>query len=335
VRIRVSSAVLALSLVLATEARAQPADEATRNAARVLGEEGLARYDQGEYAAALEKFDKADALYPAPTLRLRAGRSLEKLGRWVEASERWLSTTSMTIDPSLPEAYRIAQAEAQAQAESERAALLPRIPTIEISVAGAAPESVTVDGALVPLALIGSKRPVDPGEHVVRAIRGKVVVEKRIKVAEAEHARVVLEIAEPARPLPAPRPPSQDTSRDGKSPWWTVGWVGVGTGAAGLTVGAVTLGLALDRKAALDDACDLDTHTCVPNDSGVGEDDVDTYNALATTSTVAFVAGSVVGVAGAVILIVEPFISNEASASVEPVLEGSERGIFAGARGRF
>src|SRR5580700_919246 len=107
-------------LACASAGRADPIDEPTRAAARAAAEDALARFDRGDYTGALDLFNRADALVHAPTLGLMAARCLEKLGRLVEASERYLAVTKVQLDPGAP----ASQAKAQVTAEQERAALL-------------------------------------------------------------------------------------------------------------------------------------------------------------------------------------------------------------------
>src|SRR4051812_4084136 len=91
----VASAVVIALALLAAPARAQSLDDSTRSAARGLGEEGIALFDRGDYAGALARFERAEAVVRMPTLSLRAAWCLEKLGRLVEAAERYLVTTAL------------------------------------------------------------------------------------------------------------------------------------------------------------------------------------------------------------------------------------------------
>jgi hypothetical protein len=154
---------LTLSLAGARATQAEAVDDATRSAARALGEQGIALYEAGDYPGALAAFERAEALVQVPTLSLRAARCLEKLGRWVEASERYLTTTALTVSPSLPEAYQEAQRQAQAEAAEARAALTPRIPLLEIVVEGPPPDDLRLDGRVVPTAALGLKAPGGSG----------------------------------------------------------------------------------------------------------------------------------------------------------------------------
>lgn len=258
-------------------------DEVVRAAARKLAEEGLALFDRGEYEGALERFERAGAVVRAPTMSLMAARSLEKLGRLVDASERYLAATKMQLDASASDAFRAAQQDAV----KERAALLKRIPSITI-VLDAAPTgvavTVTLDGKPVAPALVGTAMHVDPGQHTVTVSHGGTSTTQRatLAVGEARRLRFAVEV---------PRAPSS-----GGGPA-TAGWVGVAIGGAGLVVGAVTGGLAIAAQGRLDQAGCVEM-VCPPAVQG----DVDQYNALRTASGASFIAGGVVAAAGALVV---------------------------------
>ena len=315
-------------LVLLAEARgahAESVDDATRSAARALGEQGIALYDAGDFAGALAAFERADALVHVPTLSLRAARCLEKLGRWVEASERYLTTTALTVSASLPESYQEAQRQAQTEAARARAALTPRIPSLEIVVEGPLPYEVLLDGRVVPNAALGMKRPVDPGEHTLRATRGTAVVEQRATLAEGTSARFALVLPEappPPKVTQEPVPPTKDTLR-------TAGWVGVGTGAAALAAGFVTWGVALAKQSDLDPVCP--DGVCQSETLGEqGRSDLALHDATQTTSTVCFVGGSLLLAAGTVTLWVSADGPNSAAPAEVSLRVGPAGAALAG-----
>ena len=81
----------------------------------------------------------------------------------------------------------------------------------------------------------------------------------------------------------------------------TLGWVGIGVGGAGILFGTVTGLMAVSSRS------DLDAHGCLDNGCYVDQkDDVDSYNALRTTSTVGFVVGFVGAAAGVTLLLTAP-----------------------------
>jgi tetratricopeptide (TPR) repeat protein len=197
-------------------------DFATKSAARKLGEEGIALFEKKQFAEALEKFNLAEQIVPAPTLGLRAARCLVQLGRFVEASERYLEVIRLTMPQNqLTPAFR----KAQADAVIERDDLVPLIPSLTISVRGplGSDPKLFVDGEQIPTALLGQKRPIDPGVHEVELQRPDTKVKKKLDIVVKQSAVIELELP----PLPAPKAPPPDPR------WRTVAWIGMGLGAAG------------------------------------------------------------------------------------------------------
>lgn len=339
----VGPALLAGLLVVASPATAQPVDDATRSTARALGEEGLALLAREQYGEALEKFDKALALVQAPTLGVRAARCLEKLGRVVEASERYRLVGAMTIDPTAPQAFREAQVEAQAQAQTERDALLPRIPSVVILLEGAKASEVSllIDGKPVPGSVVGLKRPIDPGAHHFEARRKESVIVEELTLQEGESASVILRLppgvvkeaprpaAAPDRPRPAaaPRPRPVVAHGDESETQRTVGWIGVGVGVLGISAGFTTWMLALDKRADLNDTCP--DRTCAPTPENT--DSLDAYETFRTTTVVMLVAGGVALGGGLAVLLTAPSRKAPRAQAIEPWVGAGSAGI----RGAF
>jgi hypothetical protein len=248
----VSLAAVTTLALTAGAARAQSVDLETKSAARKLATEGQKLFEAGNVAGALEKFNLADSLVPAPTLGLRAARCLALLGRLVEASERYLDVTRMQLDRNAPAVMRKAQAEALAEHDK----LVPTIPSLDVTVEGPTGAGVTViiDAKPVPPALLGQKRPVDPGSHRVEAKRADTTVAREVTLKAGEAGQVVLKLP----PLPAkPKPP--DTF-----PYRTVGFIGVGVGVAGALFGGINGILALTNEQSLVRQCGSD-HVCPPS----------------------------------------------------------------------
>jgi hypothetical protein len=207
-----ASSLIALSfpfaLFLASpSASAQPVDAATKSAARSVAEEALKLYDKGDYAGAYEKANRANDLVHAPTMALLTGRCLEKLGRFVEASEKYLEAARAPLEPGASAAQKTAQAEA----EKARTALLPRIPSVELALDPPASDAqVLLDSKAVPPAMVGIKRPIDPGKHTVSVARGGESATQEFTLKEAEAVRVVLKApGKPGTAYYAPPPGAQ------------------------------------------------------------------------------------------------------------------------------
>lgn len=271
-------------------AHAQQADPVTRQAARKLADEGQKLFDQGDFKGALEKFTLADSLVSAPPLNLMAARCLSKLGRLVEASERYLDVVRVKLDPiKAPGAHK----KAQVDAVKEHQELVPKIPSIEIRVDGQLGDDgkVTVDGSDLPPALIGQKRPIDPGKHEIIAKRFDTSVKREINVAERETALVTLKL--PPLPVKLVPNPSGGTQR-------MLAWVGFGLGAGGLLAGGINGVVALSMQSSLIEKCP--NKQCPPEAHG----DVDTFHIETAASTVGFIVGAVGAAAGAALYFTAP-----------------------------
>lgn len=302
----------AAALLLAPAAGAQPAgrpgaavDDATRAAARGIAEEALAHFDKGDFAGALNLFNKVDALVHAPTMGLMAARCLERLGRLVEASERYLAVAQAPLDANATNA----QKNAQKSAETERNALLPKIPNLIIAVEGVTPDEaqVTIDGKSVPSALIGLKRPTDPGHHRVAVTRGPDAGERTVTLVPGETQTVTLRLLPGAAPPPGPATgtsgPTDDTTAavGSGSPLRALGWAGVGVGGAGVLVGAIVGGLAVSAKSSLD-AEGCVSGMCPSKDQG----DVNHYNTLRLVSGGTLITGLALAAGGVTLVVLAP-----------------------------
>jgi hypothetical protein len=279
-------------LTTASAARADSVDDATKIAARKIAEEGLELYDTGRYKEALERFARADALVHAPTMLLMAARSLDKLGRLVEASEKYAAASQMLLDARASDAFR----EAVKDAEKERAALLLRIPSVIMTVDAPPDEEIKLklDGISISTASLGQKKLIDPGAHTLEASAGGVVATSRVDVKEGESRAVHLDLRTTAPPV---------------SPIRTAGWVTIGLGAAGVIAGAVAGGLAVAKdeelKQCLGGAC-----------STFKPDDLNNYNMLKGISSTGLIGGAVTLAGGVTLVLVAPNPS-PASASMQ------------------
>jgi hypothetical protein len=187
----------------------------------------------------------------------------------------------MQLDRSAPAVMRKAQAEALA----EREKLMPTIPTLDVTIDGPTGAGVTVliDAKPVPPALLGQKRPVDPGLHRVEAKRADTTVAREVTLKLGEAGQVALKLP----PLPAkPKPP--DTF-----PYRTVGFVGVGVGVAGALFGGISGILALTTDQKLVTRCGSD-HLC-PAAAWPQADAFDLMRAFTTAGLVIGATGFAVG----------------------------------------
>lgn len=344
-RVLVVSAQLALGTALVPPAaHAAPAaavDDETRAAARKLGTEGVKAYQAGDYDKASEKLERAFSLLEAPSLGLWSARALEKKGQLVKAAERYLKTTRLPVEAGGEAAV---QEQAKADAATEREALLPRIPELVVEIEGADPSEVevTINGAPIKTALIGTARPTDPGAAEIVARRGSDEVRQRIDLEEGQSRSVTLNLEtgqaalrEGGAPSKGAAPADSGTSAAagavdgsprsaGKSRWQIpVGWTALGLGVAGLATGGITAGLAAAEYETASDGCTNDV--CPPGH----EERIGGYNTMRIVSSVGFIAGGVLAATGVTLLLVAP--KRTESAYVAPVLGFGTVGV----RGRF
>jgi hypothetical protein len=338
---RVPAVLLVVSLALASRtASAQPVDDAARAAVRQLAYSGGRAFDAGDYKAAVEDFERAYAVLKVPSIGVWLGRSLERVGRLVAASERYQEVLLLPL-PTLEPAVHL---KAQADARAYRDALLPRLAYLAIAVVPELPSgaSVSVDGRDVPAALLGQELPVDPGTHHVEVRSGARTTARDVVFAEGQHQRVELPFESPsdggvpvgtvppiqhaddvARPpppappasppaLPPALPPGLPATTHAGAILRTTGWIAVGVGAAGVAFGAIMGGIALGENAKLDGVCT--GNVCPASSRG----EVDTYRTNRQLSTAGIWLGGAVAATGGILLLLAPRRGPGVSAWIGP-----------------
>jgi len=278
---------------------ADAVDDATRNTARKLGYAGVEAYQAGDYRTASEKLEKAYAVLRVPSLGLWSARALVKLGKWVEGAERYTQIGQLGASSG----NEAVQKRARADAESELAALTPKIPSITVQITGAtlAEVSVQIDGAPIAQELLGEARPVNPGPHKVEGLRNSEQAVLELSLAESEHKPAVLVFHTPvaAAPLAAQTtaaPPPESDSHPGLGRQRTLALIAGGVGVVGIGVGTV---FGFKSKSDHDEAEKYCTGSQCSDPRGVsaGND----AHAAGNVSTVAMIVGGV-GLAGAAVL---------------------------------
>ena len=298
--------------------------------ARALGEEGAAALDRRDWATALDRFSKADKLFHAPTLAYGHARALAGTGKLVAALEAFNRLAREPVSATAPAAFRDAIASAKRDAE----ALEPRIPTLVIELVGATQATVTIDGETVPSAALGLPRPVDPGDHVVRAeAPGFATTTEKVTSREREGKSVKLTMTRIATapvtsttaPPPPPTAPATSTAAPAPGPRAsnTPAYVALGVGAVGVAVGVVGSVLFIGKKSSLDSAC---TDGKCP---ATAQSDHDAYKTYGLVSTIGLGVGVVGLGAGAALLLLSPAPTD--SARIVPVVGPGTAGI----RGSF
>lgn len=245
---------IAVPLALASAAHAGPGDNtsATPEAQRLLAE-GSALYKQGDYAGALDRFERVNTLYPRAGLILNIGTTLAALGRNVEAANAYQSYLDHPRDDD----------KLRSRVETALTALDATLGRLTFDVESGA-ELQVGDGAWQAAADIHTLR-VDPGTYVVRARHGErtATVTGRVEPGAIDTVVVVL-----ADPIVAPPVDDDDDTEDldvpppvhRRSAWPRIALIG------GSTLGAIAIGggalLAVRATHRYRDARELCGDTC-------------------------------------------------------------------------
>lgn len=238
---------LAAALASPTAARAQSSSAL----ADKLFLEGQKLMAEGN-PAACEKFADSERLDPALGTLINLALCHEKRGKNATA---WGEFTDAAA-----QARRLAQHDREEFAHAHAEALEKKLQKIIVEIPNPpAGTEVRLDGTALPLTVMGTEIPLDPGDHelLVTAPGKKPWRQAKLNLgpsAVVTRVAVTLEDAGPpgappveaAAPLPlrgASVEPS-DVQRSGSSGQRTAGFVVGGVGIAGVAVGAVMLGLA-------------------------------------------------------------------------------------------
>jgi hypothetical protein len=250
---RVRALCVSLAVLFAAAPAWAQSDE-QRAAARELATDGVRAFDDGRFDDAVDRFTRAEEIIHAPPHLLFLARAQAKLGRLVRAHETYVKIARESLPDGAPKAFY----EAQTAAEEEEKLLAPRLAHLTIAVTGSAQAPVvTMDGVVVPSALVGVAHPVDPGKHVFEvhsAAAKSAPIERAIAEGETATVALALDDVEPvttptvaSEHLPHDAPPSR-----GGPP--VAAWAALGVGAVGLIVGTVFV---VDNHANRNDATAL------------------------------------------------------------------------------
>ncbi len=271
-----------------------PSDaRAGRPEARVLGEEALALYEQGDWEGAFSKFRQAEAEFHAPTNLLFMARCRARQSRLIEARRLYQSIASLDLGPDPPAQFQ----EAKAAALAEGGALDARIPMLVVGLGTAAPVGTVlrVDRATFPREQLGAPIPLDPGSHQVTVeAPGRRPSSTSVTLAEGSGVtRVQLELADPT--------PTERAVADVETePVLWPAALGFAFGGTGVAAGIATALAANQILVGVLETCVDDR--CPPS----AEPDVSTAGTLADLSTASFIFGGAGLAAGTLLAIFPP-----------------------------
>ncbi len=257
-----------------------PAEAPDVVAAREFERRAQELFDEGKYDDAIGFYRKAEARRPDPSHDVGVARALAKLGKLLEAREVFRKLTGVELPPNAPSSA----VDAQAAAEDGARALEPRIPKLDVAVRTkkGARFIVRLDGAAIDPKLLAAPIQVDPGPHAIEVEPtrgGGSLVKRSVTAREGQTERVLVDL----RP-----PPGFDVQK--LAPY------AIGLGVIGLGLGGVTGGLSLAKVSDVKSRC-VEGH-CPSTD----QSKADSARTLGTVSTVGFVLGGALAVAGVVLI---------------------------------
>jgi PEGA domain len=173
--------------------RAEPSS-ADKETARHLLKEGDEKFRARDFAGALKAYQAAHAIIQVPTTGLSLAKAQIERGLLVEARDTLLQVTRSPRDPNEPPAFSRARDEATPLAQR----LAERIPSLTIVVEGVPSDAsveVAIDGAAIPVAVLGAPRKVNPGAHVLTAhTKGFKPISRPVNLGEGDNEKITLKL---------------------------------------------------------------------------------------------------------------------------------------------
>jgi tetratricopeptide (TPR) repeat protein len=310
--------------------------------------EALRAYEAGRFAEARTLFRRAHELSPTARTYRTIGMCSFNLGDYVDALQN--------LEAALTDPRKPLTQEQKAHVSGLIEGANGKLGRFRLKLT---PEnaSLRIDGR-APLLLPRGELVLEPGRHMIEVTAaGYQSSQRELAVEAGDRATLELRLvastepAVPAGPTPieaAPSPaPPQETAPASPPPaaaaapvaaparasqpdlsssstQAVLGYIGVGSGAAGIATFALSGGLALSKKSKLDSAC---------HDSQCGPSyysEIDTYNALRTTATVGLIAGAALLSVGIVLLLTDGTPAPQSAAITPEIGPG-----WAGVRGRL
>jgi hypothetical protein len=200
----------------------QQVSDADRAAARDLFFEGVKLQNDGKFPDALDRFNRAQRIFSAPTHLLHIAECQIALGQLVEGSETYRTLAHTPLPPNSPQAFTTARDQGAAELQQVE----PRIPLVKIDVTPANVQNmqVQIDGQPMNSALVGVMRPIDPGSHKVVVFApgyGKQEAQFAVKERDQKTVPIALQATGGVVYGPAVVPPPGGTMTQPPPPYTT------------------------------------------------------------------------------------------------------------------
>jgi hypothetical protein len=312
-----------LCVLFSASAWAEP-NEADRATARALALDGHNALAKKEYATAIDRFARADALVHAPTLVVDWARALIGAGRLVEAHEKYELVLREGVDTNTaPKSWLRALDDAKKELDQ----LKPRLAWVTVNLRSPLDAQVKLSGVVVPPAAVGVRRAADPGFPEVEVTApGYKPYKETLTIGPGEEKSIDVTLEEqPVAEAPLPTTVAVEPHKPASGRKLAT-YIAFTAGGVGIAAGGVTAGMALYKRGQLKDVCR--DGTCPSS----AQKKIDRYHLYGTISGVSLAVGVAGLGTGLVLLLTQP--KDDASrdhAAVRPLL-----GLgFVGAEGSF
>jgi tetratricopeptide (TPR) repeat protein len=324
--------VVVLLSCVAAPGRADEGD--ARAQALALLHDGNEKLDQRLFLEALDRFERAYALFPSPKLHFNIAQALNELGRPVEALAHYERYVHEVKEEESPDNWRTAH--------EQIFRLEGAVARVEIQT-NIADAQVTVDGKPVGTTPLDAPVRLMPGPHaivVARAGYEQTVIEHTLKPGESAVERVELHTEEEAaatrravQKAEAERRATEERLRRTEAAaeasrertrqvWRTTGWISIGVGLASLAAAGV-LG-------ALGSAANAKVNQAEPGTPWASlRDDYDRASSLRVGAIATLVAGGVLTATGALLIVITSPRAREGRVSLYPMLAPGAVGLVA------
>lgn len=299
------SAVLGACVVLGDVRVARAADAE----AEAWISQGIALREQGKDDQALELFRKADAKAKTPRSTAQVALAEQALGMWVLAETHLTEALAAKDDPWITKN--------RAALEGALGTIQKHVGSLEVRL-NVAKADVYVDGALVGSVPRPTPLRVEVGPHQVELrASGYYPVSHQVTISVDAMARETYALSA----LPATPPPGAGQNPGGSGPGGTikvvseppnvprtVGWVLVGTAAAGAVFGGIAALIRETQTGRYNDRVDI--KSCPGPNNPVQpascQDILDTRSTWGSVATGSFIGAAVLGVAGLTVVVLAP-----------------------------
>lgn len=317
-------------LALTTASRAQSAATDAETARGYMDEADNMR-EAGDLWAALERYQAADQLMHVPTTGIEVAKTQAMLLQLAEARATALTIAHSAEHADEPKVFGDARKEAAQLA----AALAPRIPDLQLTIAPASAHAVvSIDGRPLPQLSPALPYKLNPGRHILRVeAPGFETKQENLNLAEGQHATLSLSLDAQPSHAPTPRevaaapvvPAPAQPARSANTASRVRAYAGLAAGGALLVTGAITGIVSLTKVSDVRARCMNDV---CPESARA---DVSTADALATISNITLP----LGVLGIGYGIVELLLQEPASHDLEPAVRAGLTATGVGIDARF